>query len=508
MRSRPLTVVLATLLAAFFALPAGATGGNSVPVNSPNMTFVKNLRYPDALYGKTSSVLYGHDGTVRKRPDAQGGTDLEMASITIPEGVTLPEGVTAGQTRDFAFSGTYRNGLQVVDITDPTAPSLAATYDCNLFQGDVQVFTRDGGTFVTYTNDYSGVKSKCFEDAGQTAATPPLGTLIIDVTNPYAPRSISFIKLARGSHNMTVHPSGQWMYNSNSEGTKGGIEVVSLADLTAPVQTNKVPLPGGEDSHDITFSADGTRAYSAALDHTAILDTSDAGNPKVVGSITDPTITLHHQADPVTVGDRTFLIINDELNGAGGNEYCPGGGLHVYDVTGPLEKAPKKVGAFFAPDVTAAQGSRGGLGATVSCTAHVFRIYPEQGILTIAWFGAGVRVIDLNGLEGYSAGVLPQVGSVTPGGMKEVGYFRFTEDSDAWAAKVHRFDADGSAYLFSNDQTRGFDVYRYNAKAATASEQGQWLNPQQTIAHVAALRARLGTTSVDRPICLLRGRTS
>lgn len=96
-----------------------------------------------------------------------------------------------------------------------------------------------------------------------------------------------------------------------------------------------------------------------------------------------------------------------------------------------------------------------------------------------------MRVIDLNGLEGYSAGVVPQVGSVTPG-MKEVGYFRFTEDSDAWAAKVHR----------------------YNAKTPAAAEQGLWLNPRQTIAHVAALRARLGNTSVDRPICLLRGLTS
>ena len=491
MRTRTTTVVFATLLAAFFALPASATGGSSVPINSENMSFVANLRYPDEEYGKTSSILYGHNGTVRKRPDAQGGTDVETVTI-------------AG--RDYAFSGTYRNGLQVVDITDATKPALVATYDCKVQQGDVQVFAQGDRFYVAYAvdNGYTNTLSACYTDAGATKPDP--GTIIVDVTDPAAPKSVSFIKVNRGTHNTTVHPSGQYLYNSNSEGTKGGIEIISLADITRPVIVNTMPLPGKEDSHDITFNADGTRAYSAALDHTAILDTTDVAAPKVLGFIEDPTITLHHQADPVTVGDRTFVIINDELNGAGGNEYCPGGGLHVYEVTGALELAPKKVGAFFAPDVTAAQGSRGGLATTVTCTAHVFRIYPEQGILTIAWFGAGVRVIDLNGLEGYSAGVVPQAGSLTPG-MKEVGYFRFTEDSDAWAAKVHRFDEDGSAYVFSNDQTRGFDVYRYNAKAPAAKEQGEWLNPTQTLAHVTALRARLGLTSVDRPICLLRGRT-
>ena len=489
MRSRTMTVVLATLLAAFFALPASATGA-STPINSENMSFVANLRYPDAEYGSTSNILYGHNGSTRKRPDAQGGTDVE--TLTINE-------------RDYAFSGTYRNGLQIVDITDPAAPVLTATYECKVQQGDVQAFSRDGRYYVAYAvdNGYANTLSACYTDAGSTKPDP--GTIIIDVTDPAAPKSVSFIKVNRGTHNTTVHPSGLYLYNSNSEGTKGGIEVISLADITAPAIVKTVPLPGKEDSHDITFNADGTRAYTAALDHTAILDTTDPALPKVLGFIEDPTITLHHQADPVTVKDKTFVIINDELNGAGGNEYCPGGGLHVYDVTGDLEKAPKKVGAFFAPDVTAAQGSRGGLAATVSCTAHVFRIYPEQGLLTIAWFGAGVRVIDLNGLEGYSAGVLPQIGSITPG-MKEVGYYRFIEDSDAWAAKVHRFDADGSAYIFSNDQTRGFDVYRYNAKAPAAQEQGEWLSPAQTVAHVRALRARLTNTAVDKPICLLRGK--
>ena len=498
MRHRLLYAAVTACLLATFTLPAGAAGTASTPVNSDNMSHVANVKFPDAEYGSTSSILYGHNGSVRKRPDAQGGTDLETVTI---------------RDRDYAVAGTYRNGLQIVDITNPDNPALVTTYECKVQQGDVQLFQRGSRHYAAYAVDdgYKNTMSACYSDAG--VAEPDPGTIIIDITNPASPKSVGFVEVPRGTHNTTVHPSGMYLYNSNSEADRGGIEVISLANLSQPKVITTLPLaeeslsggPGAEDSHDITFNADGTRAYSAALDHTVVIDTTNARKPKLISVIEDPSITLHHQADPVTVGDRAFVIINDELNGAGGNEYCPGGGLHVYEVTGDLERKPVKVGAFFAPDITAAQGSRGGLAATVTCTAHVFKIYPEQGLLTIAWFGAGVRVVDLNGLEGTSVGVAPQLGSLTPG-MKEVGYFRFSENSDAWAAKVHEFDEDGSAYVFANDQTRGFDVFRYDASAASTAEQGQWLNPEQTLARATAVRERMGINTVDRPICLLRGR--
>lgn len=445
-------------------------------VHSPNMEHVANVRWEDALRRA--------DG----RPvDGQGGTDVEFATI-------------AG--RDHAFAGTYRNGLQVLDITDPEAPALVASYDCRILQGDVQVFTREERTYVTYTADsgYAHQDSQCFRDAG---VAPAVGTLVIDVTAPAAPRAVGFVSFAGGSHNQTVHPGGEWMYNSNSGGGGGRIEVISLEDVTAPQIVTRLDTATADDSHDITFSADGTRAYSAALDHTLVIDTSDPADPVVLGTITDPAITLHHQADPVTIGDRTYVIINDELNGAGGNEVCPGGGLHVYDVTGDLASAPEKVGAFFVPDVTVRQGAPTGTQGTVTCTSHVFRIDQEHQLLTIAWFGAGVRVVDLSGLEGYSVGVAPQLGSLTPG-MQEVGYYRFPADSDAWSAKPWRFDADGSAYVFANDQTRGFDVYGYDATAPGAEDGGLWLTPVEALA-----RASTQTTTTPgplRPYCDLRAR--
>ncbi len=45
-----------------------------------------------------------------------------------------------------------------------------------------------------------------------------------------------------------------------------------------------------------------------------------------------------HQSDPLTLTrpngtKRKVLIITDERAGAAGSAECPGGGLHVYDIT-------------------------------------------------------------------------------------------------------------------------------------------------------------------------------
>jgi hypothetical protein len=164
-------------------LAAQTTGGTA-----KNMEFVTNVPY-DVVPGATRGMA---------------GTDIEFARI-------------AG--RDYAFGGTYNNGLQIVDITDPTAPVKTAVYDCNILQGDVQVFPQGDRVLATYTADSRfgtvGAASRCATDLGITASQ--LGTVIIDVTNPANPTSVSFAEVPEGSHNMTVHPSGNFLYNSNSD---------------------------------------------------------------------------------------------------------------------------------------------------------------------------------------------------------------------------------------------------------------------------------------------------
>lgn len=466
MRRSILAVVLlaAQLVVASPVREAAAAEG----VHSPNLTHLTTLRY-STRWGMTQPF----------------GTDIEFATI---------------RGRDYAFAGTYRNGLQIIDITNPRRPRFAAVYDCGLAQGDVQVFRRGSRVYVAYAgDDYSSdtiPESDCYRDVDVVEKI--YGTFLVDVTDPRRPRTAGFVPVVKGSHNQTVHPGGRYLYNSNADFgfetlTPAAIEVFDIANMAKPKLVTELPLVTGIESHDITFSPDGTRAYVAALTHTLVLDTTDPRAPQVIGRIIDPSINIHHQSDPITItdpvaGERTFLIVTDELAGAAGNGACPGGGLHVFDITGPLEAAPVKVGFWAIPDTRPATDN-------FTCTSHVLRLYPRHKLMTIAWYDAGVRVVDVSGLAGVAAGVTPDPGSAGVG-MREIGYHAL-DDADTWAAKAHRMERDGSFYLFGNDMNRGLDVYRFNAKAPSSREAGTWLTPDQ------ALRA-LRPAQAAAPVCLLR----
>ena len=459
MRHRRLIPLLAAAVLA--ALPTGPGAQAVDSVNSANMGHVANL-----AYGASNR-----------------GSDLELTTITVD-----------GVPRDFVIAGTEGNGMQLIDVTDPQNPVLAQNYPCGASQGDIQIFRRSGRTYAGYGIDNGGADlgTKCMQDGlalpGQppAAEVAPYGTFIVDITNPYVTtgpdrvRVVGWARWSSGSHNTTIDPSGLWLYNSNQDLTpfisvtspRYQMEIFSIADLAHPVLAKIVPLDTGLGTHDITFSADGQRAYVAAITHTVIFDTTDKGNPKQLGVVVDPAITIHHQADPVDLGGRRYMVVSDEIAGVLVPLYaCPGGGLHVFDVTGPLELAPVKVGYFAIPQVEPGGNGR--------CSAHVFRVYPERNLMTIAWYGAGTRVLDVSGLVGASAGVSPVLGSVGAG-IREVGSFYFADTdtqtgSQTWAAKIHHFEPNGSAYIFANDYDRGLDVFYFDATAAPAPSAGTWI---------------------------------
>lgn len=497
--SRHVLVAATVTLLGAQALPSSALEGTGI-----NVTHVANLKHK----------VKGTSGNL-STATAQNGTDIEFASLDVTGLPGAPAGVTG--VREFALAGTYNNGLQIIDITNPTTPVTAAVYDCKVSQGDVQVFTRAGRTYITYTQDngYTPVvTSACYKDAKTLGlyTTEANGTFIADITNPYQPKTVSFVAAPRGSHNQTVAPGGDYLYNSNSDivgldGTsQASIEVFNIKNFAQPTKVVDLALVTGADSHDITFSADGKRAYTAALTHTLVLDTTDLAAPKIIGRIVDPSINIHHQSDPVTLKDkttgqtRTFLLVTDEIAGAAGNAVCPGGGVHIFDITGPLEAAPVKVGFWTMPETRVASGN-------LTCTAHVLRIHPEQALMTIAWYEAGVRVVDLSSLIGVSTGVTPATGNVGAG-LKEVGHYQF-DNSDTWSVKTNKINADRSFFMFGNDMARGLDVYKFNGFAPAPSAEsktfGTWLTPAQALARAQSMGVA-AAAAAKAPSCLLQGR--
>ena len=125
-------------------------------IHSPNLVPVANVAYPDVY-----------------DTGANQGTDIEFAQIK-----------HRGKVRDFALAGTYDNGLQIIDISDPDDPVRVGHYDCGVSQGDVQVFTRGRRTYATYTMDAGYVlqeDSACVREAKQLGLFEPTTAHPLDV---------------------------------------------------------------------------------------------------------------------------------------------------------------------------------------------------------------------------------------------------------------------------------------------------------------------------------------
>ncbi len=403
----------------------------------------------------------------------RGGTDLELTKIG------GRRYVVAGAQNN--YNPTASPGLRVVDVTNPAKPKVAGFLPCNTSQNDIQVKGRYAFIAVDFNakSDREG-RDDCFSQAGDV--TPAGGVVVVDIGNPRKPRAIGFVKVTGAAHNTTVHPTKPLLYVSDSElATSAELHIVDWSKPRAPKVVKSLELSPGDSIHDITFKKDGTRAYVAAgFTHTLVVDTSAPLEPKVLGRIYDPAINFHHQADPTPNGK--YLLITDELAGAEGNGYCPGGGIHVYDISN--EAAPVKMGAYFIPDTfpSAAPGPRPVVGnvTVFRCTAHVMRIAPDSKTLVMGWYSQGIQVLDISGLPGVSAGA----GGTDRGiGIKRLGHWTI-EGADTWSAKM-----DERGYIFTGDTQRGMDVVRYSGKAAAVSP-GLWLTPAQALARAAALKAR------------------
>jgi hypothetical protein len=469
------------VLAAGLLTPAAALAQAEEPGSgSPNLSYVKNLPY-EAKFPDLEPENYG--------------TDIEFATLN---------------RRRHAIAGSYFNGMQIVDIAKPSQAKIVGVYECGILQGDIQVFRaadRSRRTLATYTADSSSdpetADSQCFKEANalgfqstEEDGSGKQGTFIVDITNPRAPKTVSFIEVPQGSHNQTVHPSGGWLYNSNSDlitSFEPAIEVIDIRNPAQPKHATELPLTGlpglGTESHDITFNKKGTRAYSAALSHEAIIDTTNPAEPKIVSEFDDEAVNVWHQSDPVTLtaSDGTkkeFLIAEDEFAGAAGGPVCPSGGVHVYDITGEKESSPEKVGYWNIDDFGPTHDPRG------TCTAHVFDIHERQELMTLAFYNGGVRVLDLSGLADGE-------------GIKAIAAYQ-TDNADTWSFKAPTVSRKGAWYAYGNDMARGLDIYRYDGKKEQSESTGTWLAAPQlggTVSSGASLKAgalNLGGTSAAK----------
>ena len=196
--------------------------------------------------------------------------------------------------RQYALAGSYRNGLQIVDITDPEQARIAAVYDCGITQGDPQVFTR--GRRAHVRDLHVGHLRRRHVDVlprGRGARLRgPQGRRHRPQRHVHRRHhrpagSAHGLLRATSSRARTTRPCTRAATTSttrtrtSSPRTQPAIEVFDISDFAAPRKVTELALPPrpglGTESHDITFNESGDRAYSAALSQGVIIDTSDPG---------------------------------------------------------------------------------------------------------------------------------------------------------------------------------------------------------------------------------------
>ena len=196
----------------------------------------------------------------------------------------IGHGNTAGIAMGVAVSGNYAyvadydNGLVIVDIRNPAAPTLVGSYDAAGYASGVAVA---GSYAYVATIDY--------------------GLVIVDIRNPAAP-------VLAGSYNtmgsaVGVAVSGSYAYVANGA---GGILVIDIRNPAAPTLAGSYNTMGS--ARDVAVSGSYTYVADGA-DGLLVVDISNPAAPALAGSY-----DTAGEAVGVAVSG-SYVYVADFLNG-------------------------------------------------------------------------------------------------------------------------------------------------------------------------------------------------
>jgi len=154
---------------------------------------------------------------------------------------TPPQEAFVGSTNsDLAFTGPYAiqgnyDGIQVWDISNPSAPKSVVTYVCPASQSDVSVY--DHLLFVS--GEGTGGRLDCGEQGVVEAVSHERlrGIRIFDISDITAPEYVANVQTCRGSHTHTVlkHPGDDdnvYIYVSGSAGVRPAEELAGCSGMS------------------------------------------------------------------------------------------------------------------------------------------------------------------------------------------------------------------------------------------------------------------------------------
>lgn len=434
-------------------IPAGATGDlEAVPIQvegfNPEPAFTFDI---GSLTGTRHPSIPTRDG------NPEGGVVRGGAAGDYGTFVEFYSGDFGDEQLDVAIQGVNDMGALLWDISDPAQPELLSILNCGYHQSDVGLYQLDDGRWIAAIGaDDVGDHEDCLSNPLSPYHKPQAvfggsGQEVMaffDVTDPRNPEALSAVTtqetVTGGSHTIEMQGTHPIAYIVTALDPR--LEIVDFTDPEQPEIVGTLETPGNP--HAFRVSDDGTRGYSAGsfMQTLSIHDLSDPYNPIPIGVSAAPRNLYTHESLPSHAKD--FVLVMDEGGFDPGYDsgYCPGTGFWLYDLT--VENNPVPL-SYTVADIDGQTGTDGtGSGAT-ACAVHYGNISHDDQTLTVAYYGAGVRIFDLS----------------DPVDPNEVGAMMFA-DSDVWTAKSYK---DGD-YVFVSDLTRGFEVYEWQGDQDLADQ--------------------------------------
>lgn len=320
------------------------------------------------------------------------------------------------------------DGFTVVDVSEPTSPTVVSEFPCFGAGSDIGVW-RD---LVVLSVDIStGAGRGCGEPSAGEAEFK--GVRIVSVADPARPRWLADVATPNGSHTHTLLPDlepragdAQWeprllVFSNNgysppaTDADPRGLESVVVVPLSNPAAARAVPRPQGVPyapalapvppalapggsafntppdlgCHDMSLLVSRRLAACSGLQpDTQLWDITDPLRPALLSVITNPLIEHHHSSGFSWDGD-TLVIAEESVSNHAGTRCGSGSGspkaaLWFYDIADP--RSPVLRGWF----QTEQQGNAG------YCSPHYFNVIPLPGrdVLVTSWAGAGTSVVD------------------------------------------------------------------------------------------------------------------
>jgi len=228
---------------------------------------------------------------------ADGG--LQVVDISTPTAPEIVGSSNIGSSNHISVANGYAyvarpGGLHIIDISTPTTPVVVGSVNISY------------PTDVTVENGYAYVVDSNYSNPQDS------GLKVIDISSPIAPVIVGSVSVAH-SGQLFMAVSNGYAYLARSSGPEP-IKVIDIRSPTAPVVVGRVHTPG--DIYDLT-AANGYLYVASSHKGMQIIDISTPTAPAIVGSVP-------HNSRGVAVENGYAYVAGAET------------GLRVIDVSHPV----------------------------------------------------------------------------------------------------------------------------------------------------------------------------